>query len=80
MVENRDCCSDLYDPLNVFPVRIPPLRKRPGDIAHLGRYFTQKYGRRIQKQIELIPAVAMSGSELYACILGRHSTPSKQFI
>ncbi len=40
-------------------IRIPPLRERPEDILLLVRYFTQKYGRRMQKQIDSIPAAAM---------------------
>ena len=59
MMENREFRSDLYYRLNVFPIRIPPLRERPEDILLLVRYFTQKYGRRMQKQIESIPAAAL---------------------
>lgn len=59
MVANREFRSDLYYRLNVFPIRIPPLRERPEDIPLLVRYFTQKYGRRMEKQIESIPASAM---------------------
>src|SRR5204862_5851383 len=59
MIESREFRSDLYYRLNVFPIRIPPLRERPEDIPLLVRYFAQKYGRRMEKQIESIPASAM---------------------
>jgi formate hydrogenlyase transcriptional activator len=59
MIESREFRSDLYYRLNVFPIRIPPLRERPEDIPLLVRYFAQKYGRRMEKKIESIPAPAM---------------------
>jgi len=59
MIGDREFRSDLYYRLNVFPIRIPPLRDRPEDIPLLVRYFTQKYARRMEKRIESIPGSAM---------------------
>ncbi len=59
MIEDGEFRRDLYYRLNVFPIRIPPLRERPEDISLLVRYFTQKYSRRMEKQIDSIPASAL---------------------
>jgi PAS domain S-box-containing protein len=51
--------SDLYYRLKVFPITTPPLRDHPEDIPVLARYFTQKYAREMNKQIEKIPSDTM---------------------
>jgi formate hydrogenlyase transcriptional activator len=48
--------GDLYGQLNIFPIRVPPLRERRDDIPLLARYFMQKFARRMNKHIEHIPA------------------------
>jgi len=52
--------SDLFYRLYVFPVRLPPLRQRTSDIPRLVHYFLQKYSRRMDKQIDTVPAEAMN--------------------
>ena len=44
--------EDLFYRVNVFPVCIPPLRSRKGDIAKLAHYFLEKYARAMNKKVE----------------------------
>ena len=61
MIAAREFRSDLYYRLNVFPIRIPPLRNRKEDIALLVSYFVRKFAKQMQKNIEAIPASVMKG-------------------
>jgi transcriptional regulator with GAF, ATPase, and Fis domain len=45
---------DLFYRLNVFPIEVPPLRKRKDDIAVLVEYFVQRYASRAGKNIRAI--------------------------
>jgi formate hydrogenlyase transcriptional activator len=46
--------SDLYYRLNVFPIRIPPLRERKDDIPLMANHFAQKFANKMGKDINVI--------------------------
>ncbi len=46
--------EDLFYRVNVFPVRLPPLRERGTDILLLARHFMKKYAREMGKPVTQI--------------------------
>ncbi len=60
--------EDLFYRLNVFPLRLPPLRERKSDIMLLADHFAEKYAKKNHKIIKRISAPAID-------LLTSHSWP-----
>jgi len=70
--------EDLYFRLSVFPITVPPLRERPGDIPLLARFFVERICRDLKKRtlglsdaaVEQLQAYRWPGNvrELQNCI------------
>lgn len=56
---------DLYHRLSVFPIHVPPLRERPGDIPALVWAFVEAFGRRMGKTIKSIPGKTIEHLQQY---------------
>lgn len=57
--------SDLYYRLNVVPIFLPPLRKRPEDIPLLVQHFVQRFADKFGKTIDMISSDSMEALRRY---------------
>jgi DNA-binding NtrC family response regulator/ligand-binding sensor domain-containing protein len=58
--------EDLYFRLNVFPVRIPPLRERVDDIPLLVSHFVKIFSAKLGKDIHSVPQQTMDRLRAYS--------------
>ena len=57
--------EDLYFRLSVFPITVPPLRERPGDIPVLARYFVERFCRDLKKKPLVLSPAALEQLQSY---------------
>ena len=58
--------SDLFFRLNVFPIRVPPLRERAEDVPLLAEYWANRYARNVGKTVRGIETKAMEALCAYS--------------
>jgi DNA-binding NtrC family response regulator len=58
--------EDFYYRISVIPLRVPPLRERPEDIAPLARHFVQKFSLQMGKSVREIDDEAVAALSRYA--------------
>jgi DNA-binding NtrC family response regulator len=68
LVKERRFREDLYYRLNVFPIRVPPLRERPDDVPELARHFLTRFAAEEGRRVKSIGAEALD-------LLTRYSWP-----
>ena len=65
LVKEGQFRDDLYYRLNVIPIRLPPLRERPGDLAPLLDHFLRSFAERYGRQVPLPPPEVLAAARAY---------------
>src|SRR5262249_10900485 len=64
-VQEKTFREDLFFRLNVFPVRLPPLRERRDDIPLLVHFLVNKFAQRIGKHLAGVSQATMQRLQEY---------------
>ncbi len=64
-IQNGRFRQDLYYRLNVFPISIPPIRKREEDIPLLLNHFVNKFCKKLGKQTKAISQDTIKALQQY---------------
>jgi formate hydrogenlyase transcriptional activator len=64
-VQARGFRADLFYRLNVYPITVPPLRQRPGDIALLVEHFVRVLSKKMGKEITSVAPSALEALRSY---------------
>lgn len=65
-VDNGEFRADLYYRINTFPICLPPLRERRGDIRLLAEHFVRIHAQQLGKQVTAISSNMLEELENYA--------------
>jgi formate hydrogenlyase transcriptional activator len=64
-IESGEFRSDLYYRLNVFPIDVPPLRERAGDVAALAQHFIERFARKVGSHVTRLSDAARQRLEAH---------------
>jgi DNA-binding NtrC family response regulator len=65
-VAERQFREDLYFRLSVFPIQIPPLRERSGDVVILARHFVDRFSREVNKKVLTLSPASIEELRTYS--------------
>ena len=65
-IEDKEFRSDLFYRLNVYTIKLPPLRERGKDIALMANYFLKRFAKELDKEINGFAAEAIDIINAYS--------------